>query len=171
MSSKADLHSSLSFCFLPVHLSDSQRAEVSEPFHCSSRVECGQKGCDLAWVTAAYCITYAAAESVALIYSNILKKTEVRLPSFCKSVKHTNAHKKTIKGIHVCLHSVERQNTTNTHSHSWFFFRRILNNINTVGKCEYLLLCNVSNSVFLNMLQFTVMSQYLKSLSSHNLIN
>ena len=37
-----------SFCFLPVHLSDPQRVEVSEPFNCSRREKGGQKGCDLA---------------------------------------------------------------------------------------------------------------------------
>lgn len=37
MTLSTDLYYSLSFCFLPVHLSDPQRVEVSEPFNCSRR--------------------------------------------------------------------------------------------------------------------------------------
>lgn len=58
-----------SFCFLPVHLCDPQRVEVSEPFSRSTREEGGQKGCEVAWVTVVYYTSYAAVVRwVSLIY-------------------------------------------------------------------------------------------------------
>lgn len=75
-----DLYFSLSFCFLPLHLPDRQRVEVSEPFSCSRRRMSGRGliSHDSHWCTLTH--TYSAAESVVRAVSLVCDVFVMRCP-------------------------------------------------------------------------------------------